>query len=517
MSVEEKAMPVEEFCQSVLVNVLPVIDPNREGICIDVGVGTFAFYCEIFARLRFNSIAVEPRPVNNLRETCDRDHITLVETCISDVNGIQNLYIATYEGQDNLNFSSLVQDGGGSSAKTIQVESMTLAKLLDRINAKKITCLKLDVEGSESNIIRQFAQLPLALMPSVVMFKYGGGDTQKSGNKGWSDKFIKATLDCLNVLKKCGYNFSLAIDEMQGISKSIFYLQELEDINLEHILDDGAIYGNIICFQTCSEQVMEIAKKYLPVNTMAQKKEETSIFLTVSQREHLIARVLGETKEMLDLQALCVQHSIIPRGVIHVGAHEGQEIELYQSMGFQKILLIEANPSVFKTLQKKIDGFPNVQAVNCAISNENGTVTLHLTLLDHSSSILPLKDTLKIYPEIKEIGQINVQAKTLDTLLEELQLDPSEFNILSIDIQGAELLAFQGATNTLKYIDAINAEVNYQELYEGGGLIAQVDEFLRLYGFERVAITTPYHPSWGDAFYVKTGITMSTLGENIMV
>lgn len=223
MSVEEKAMPVEEACQAVLVNVLPVIDPNRAGLCIDVGVGTFAFYCEIFARLGFNSIAVEPMPVNNLREICDRDNITLVETCISDVNGMQNLYIGTYESQDNLNFSSLVQDWWGSSAKAIQVQSMTLAKLLDSTNAQKITCFKVDVEGSESNIIRQFTQLPLTLLPRVVMFEYGGGDTQKSGNKGWSDKFIKATLECLNVLKKCGYTFSIAIDEMQGISKSIFY------------------------------------------------------------------------------------------------------------------------------------------------------------------------------------------------------------------------------------------------------------------------------------------------------
>lgn len=36
-----------------------------------------------------------------------------------------------------------------------------------------------------------------------------------------------------------------------------------------------------------------------------------------------------------------------------------------------------------------------------------------------------------------------------------------------------------------------------------------------MYDFEHVATTTPYHPSWGDAFYVKMSvITMSTLGQN---
>lgn len=217
---------------------------------------------------------------------------------------------------------------------------------------------------------------------------------------------------------------------------------------------------------------------------------------------------------MLDLEALCTEYSVIPRGVIHIGAHEGQEIESYRAMGVQHLLLIEANPVVFERLQQNIAGLPNVRAVNYAICDRNSTVTLHITSLDLSSSILPLKYHQKIYPDIKEIGQVSVESKRLDTLLQELQIDPAEFNIINIDIQGAELLAFQGATNTLKYMDAINSEVSYKELYEGSALIDRVDEFLKLYGFDRVAVTTPYHPSWGDAFYVKPVITMSTLGKN---
>ena len=93
--------------------------------------------------------------------------------------------------------------------------------------------------------------------------------------------------------------------------------------------------------------------------------------------------------------------------------------------------------------------------------------------------------------------------------------------MLSFDIQGAELLAFQGSINLLKHIEAINTEVNFEELYEGCALIDQIDDFLNLHGFQRVKTTTPYHPSWGDAFYVKKtiirkrqpAITMSSLGS----
>jgi FkbM family methyltransferase len=240
---------------------------------------------------------------------------------------------------------------------------------------------------------------------------------------------------------------------------------------------------------------------------------EYSNFLAINERFR--SSILDEVPTMLDWQNLCVQHSVKPRGVIHIGAHEGKELERYQAMGVERVLFIEANPEVFERLQTTIAGYANVEAVNCAISNANGTVTLHITSMDQSSSILSLKRHKDLYPDIQETHQLIVKSKTLDTLLKELEFNLTDFNILNMDIQGAELLALQGATNWLKYVDAINTEVNYEELYEGCALIDQVDNFLERHGFERVATTSPYHPSWGDAFYVRTPvITMSTLGKN---
>ncbi|MEG5065133.1 FkbM family methyltransferase [Microcoleus sp. B3-A4] len=213
------------------------------------------------------------------------------------------------------------------------------------------------------------------------------------------------------------------------------------------------------------------------------------------------------TSGYLDLQKLCQQYSIAPRGVLHIGAHEGQEIQEYQVMGAQKVLFVEANPSVFERLKANIAGIPNVWLANCAVSNQNGTVNLRVNSHDMSSSILPLKLHKEIYPGMVEVNQVTVPSRTLDSLLQESRLDSSEFNILVIDIQGAELLALQGAKETLKYIDAISTEVNCEELYEGCALIDQVDDFLRVYGFQRVAVASPSHPSWGDAFYVKTTVS----------
>lgn len=206
---------------------------------------------------------------------------------------------------------------------------------------------------------------------------------------------------------------------------------------------------------------------------------------------------------MLDLPSLCKKYGITPKGVIHIGAHEGQEVPVYESMGAEKILLIEANPLVFRRLKLLMRPNPHVQIYQCAICERDGHVPLRVTSLDQSSSILPLKRHLKLYANVVETFQVIVPAKTLDTLLKELQLDPSGYNLLTIDIQGAELLAFQGAISTLKHISGIVTEVNLDELYEGCALLHEIDSFLELQGFQRVVLNTPDHPTWGDAFYVK--------------
>ena len=218
----------------------------------------------------------------------------------------------------------------------------------------------------------------------------------------------------------------------------------------------------------------------------------------------------------LDLKNLFSQNSIIPKGIIHVGAYDGKDIKLYQTLNISRIFFIEANPTVFERLKANTTrSSVDVTVVNYAISNQNGKVTLYVNSMVQSSSILPLKHYRDIYPNIKETHQLIVESKTLDNLLEELELSPTDFNILNLDIQGAELLALQGATNLLKYIDVVYTKVNYEELYEGCALAEEIDEFLAQTGFGRVAVAKPFHPSWGNAFYVRKQVaTMSTLGKN---
>ncbi|TGW15477.1 FkbM family methyltransferase [bacterium NHP-B] len=101
----------------------------------------------------------------------------------------------------------------------------------------------------------------------------------------------------------------------------------------------------------------------------------------------------------------------------------------------------------------------------------------------------------------KKTGTITVNQKRLDDFWAEHPLQKPA-NVMVLDIQGAELMALEGATHTLKDIDAIVTEVSCTELYKGCALIEDLDAFLLNQGFRRVNTIVNMF-SWGDALYVR--------------
>ena len=202
---------------------------------------------------------------------------------------------------------------------------------------------------------------------------------------------------------------------------------------------------------------------------------------------------------LINLTSLCSKYRFIPKGVIHIGAHTGEEKQSYDEIGINNVIWIEANPKLSENLSKKI----NDTVINATISNVNDKkVTFNVTNNFQSSSILPLKKHSEFYPKITVSERIELKTKTMDTLILENEIDMLKFDFLNIDIQGAELLALQGMKDNLKYIKYIYTEVNFSELYEGCCLMNEIDDYLIHYNFRRVELSkTPC--DWGDAFYIK--------------
>jgi len=188
------------------------------------------------------------------------------------------------------------------------------------------------------------------------------------------------------------------------------------------------------------------------------------------------------------------------RGVIHIGAHRAEERHHYLLVGITKIIWIEANPKLASWLQTQV----NEPVFNYAICDQDcAKLAFHLSTNDgESSSILWPKEHIWKHPSVGFGQTIIVPAITLDTLIAEQHIAVKDYNFINIDIQGAELLALQGMATTLPHIDAIYAEINFIEMYEGCGLVAELDAHLAGYGFQR-RMTYDTGLGWGDALYIK--------------
>lgn len=49
------------------------------------------------------------------------------------------------------------------------------------------------------------------------------------------------------------------------------------------------------------------------------------------------------------LKSILEKHQLRANGILHIGAHEGEECEVYNEIGFDSVMWIEADPDVLKS------------------------------------------------------------------------------------------------------------------------------------------------------------------------
>lgn len=198
------------------------------------------------------------------------------------------------------------------------------------------------------------------------------------------------------------------------------------------------------------------------------------------------------------LPFLIEKYNLNIRGVIQVGAHYGQETQIFLNAGINKIVLFEPTPDIFA----KLESYSGSAAwcYNCALSNFNGEADFYVETVNQgfSSSLLKSKKHSEYHPHITFDNKIKVEVRQLDEFL----VFAPFCNFLFLDVQGGELDVLKGAKEYLKHVDLIYTEINFEELYEGCGLVGDLDKFLKPYGFERVE-TVNFPSGDGDAVYIK--------------
>lgn len=172
-----------------------------------------------------------------------------------------------------------------------------------------------------------------------------------------------------------------------------------------------------------------------------------------------------------------------------------------------QIISFEPADRFNKTL-RVMDGQHNVWRV--ALGNYDGEAKLYLTHGAESNSLLTFLPNGPLSKVHAVIGGETVPVKRLDSVVK------SRVDVLKMDVQGAELLVLDGATETLKHKPVIYAEVAFQQQYEGQPLLEDVDAYLAERGYRRLYLyASPMPDIWGDAIYVPDGGTSEPIRLNI--
>lgn len=206
---------------------------------------------------------------------------------------------------------------------------------------------------------------------------------------------------------------------------------------------------------------------------------------------------------VISLGELIDKYHLDIRGVIHIGAHWGQEYTEYKLRGIKKVIFFEPIKETFDILKSNMPEGDDVMLFNIALGNETGKKKMFTEKANNgqSSSLLKPKGHLYQYPYIVFNGEEIVDVHKLD----DIAFERSDYNMINIDVQGYELEVFKGAVETIKHVSIIYTEVNCDEVYEGCARVEQLDLFLKDFGFTRI-VTDWAGVAWGDALYLKHDI-----------
>jgi FkbM family methyltransferase len=187
------------------------------------------------------------------------------------------------------------------------------------------------------------------------------------------------------------------------------------------------------------------------------------------------------------------------KGIIHLGAHDLEELPQYLNNGINKnkIIWIEA-------MEQKVKLYNNNHKIYniCVSDTDDEEVIFKITNNGQSSSILDFGTHQNSYKEIVFIKYVPMKTTRMDTLITRENININDYNFLNLDLQGVELKALKGFGNLLNKVDYIYTEVNTAEVYINCCKLEEIDEYLATFGFVRVAteLTSEY---WGDAYYIR--------------
>ncbi|MBD0360093.1 MAG: FkbM family methyltransferase, partial [Nitrososphaeraceae archaeon] len=172
--------------------------------------------------------------------------------------------------------------------------------------------------------------------------------------------------------------------------------------------------------------------------------------------------------------------------VVDIGAHIGRyTIIASKRVGASgKVIAIEADPSNFEMLNRNIhlNRLANITTLNYAAFSKETKIKLYLPYEELGHTIY---NTTMVLDRAKANDKfIEVNANTLDDLLQENGIEQQQVNWIKIDVEGAEFEVLNGATTIISKSKDIALLIEVHNLGGGTNLYRSVKEFLDSFNFK---------------------------------
>ena len=212
---------------------------------------------------------------------------------------------------------------------------------------------------------------------------------------------------------------------------------------------------------------------------------------------------------LINIKELIAKYNIKVTGVLHIGAHNCEELDDYLSsnININNIFWIEA---ISMLVEKNKFNNPLINIYQAVIySEDNKEIEFNITNCDgdinnlQSSSILEFGSHEKNHPQVKVVKKIKMKTSRMDTIIQKNNINMKNVNFINLDIQGVELQALKSMETYLENIDYIYTEVNTEEVYKKCDQMKDITEYLGRHNFILADARVYREIGWGDAFYIK--------------
>jgi FkbM family methyltransferase len=188
--------------------------------------------------------------------------------------------------------------------------------------------------------------------------------------------------------------------------------------------------------------------------------------------------------------------------ILDIGSNTGEQArEFAVQFSNARIFAFEARPQSAELIRRNVEANPRIQVIEAAVHEFDGETDFHAVDDKNpgASSLFVGSGVQSIHP-IRQTS-IRVPALRLDTWANRTGIE--RFDLVWMDLQGAELLALRGMGEMLATVRAIQLEITYRELYHGQVMWPEVRRYLEDHGLRLVDEWPDVCGYFGDAVFIR--------------